>query len=333
MMIVVVCYFCQVVIVLLWDLVFVFVVDEEYGGKYGLYWLVDNRFDLFDGIIEVIGEVGGFLLIVFWYDGGECCLYLIEIVEKGIQWMWLMVCGWVGYGLMVYDQNVVIVVCEVVVCLGCYQFLLVCIDIVVQFLVVVGEEIGLVFDFDLLDLVGMIDKFGLMVCMLKVVLYDIVNFMMFKVGYKVNVVLVIVEVVVDCCVFLGCWVVFEVEVDVLIGFDVIWEWVSDLLLYEIIFDGDLVVVMNVVVLVVDLDGCMVLYMLFGGMDVKVFVCLGIWCFGFSLLCLLLDLDFILLFYGVDEWVFIDGLWFGIEVLMYLLIYCQLKMRLVVMLII
>ena len=46
------------------DLVFAFVSDEEAGGKYGCQWLVDNRPDLFDGVTEAVGEVGGFSLTV-----------------------------------------------------------------------------------------------------------------------------------------------------------------------------------------------------------------------------------------------------------------------------
>lgn len=42
------------------DLVFAFVSDEEHGGTYGANWLMDNRPDLFDGVTEAIGEVGGF---------------------------------------------------------------------------------------------------------------------------------------------------------------------------------------------------------------------------------------------------------------------------------
>ena len=64
------------------DLVFAFVSDEEAGGKYGCQWLVDNRPDLFEGVTEAIGEVGGFSLTVPRRDGGERRLYLIETAEK-----------------------------------------------------------------------------------------------------------------------------------------------------------------------------------------------------------------------------------------------------------
>ena len=46
------------------DLVFAFVSDEEAGGKFGCKWLVENRPDLFEGVTEAIGEVGGFSLTV-----------------------------------------------------------------------------------------------------------------------------------------------------------------------------------------------------------------------------------------------------------------------------
>jgi acetylornithine deacetylase/succinyl-diaminopimelate desuccinylase-like protein len=60
------------------DLVFAFVADEEAGGKYGCKWLIENRPDLFAGITEAIGEVGGYSLTVPTKNGGERRLYLIE---------------------------------------------------------------------------------------------------------------------------------------------------------------------------------------------------------------------------------------------------------------
>ena len=78
------------------DLVFAFVSDEEHGGTYGCQWLVDHRPDLFDGITEAIGEVGGFSLTVPTKEGGERRLYLIETAEKGLSWMRLTARGRAG---------------------------------------------------------------------------------------------------------------------------------------------------------------------------------------------------------------------------------------------
>src|SRR3984885_8470464 len=46
------------------DIVLAFLADEEAGGNYGAGWLVDNHPDLFEGVTEAIGEVGGFSAVV-----------------------------------------------------------------------------------------------------------------------------------------------------------------------------------------------------------------------------------------------------------------------------
>jgi acetylornithine deacetylase/succinyl-diaminopimelate desuccinylase-like protein len=124
------------------DLVFAFVADEENGGKYGSQWLVDNRPDLFEGITEAIGEVGGFSLTVPRRDGGERRLYLIETAEKSMHWMRLTARGRPGHGSMVHDHNAVTTLAEAVARLGRHRFPLVPTDSVVQFLTAVGEETG-----------------------------------------------------------------------------------------------------------------------------------------------------------------------------------------------
>jgi acetylornithine deacetylase/succinyl-diaminopimelate desuccinylase-like protein len=64
------------------DLVFAFLADEEAGGTWGSQWLVEHRPDLFDGITEAVGEVGGFSLSVPRPDGSDARLYLVETAEK-----------------------------------------------------------------------------------------------------------------------------------------------------------------------------------------------------------------------------------------------------------
>lgn len=44
------------------DFIVIFFVDEENGGVFGLYYFVDEYFELFVGVIEVISEVGGYLI-------------------------------------------------------------------------------------------------------------------------------------------------------------------------------------------------------------------------------------------------------------------------------
>ncbi|OMC54776.1 hypothetical protein A5745_18930 [Mycobacterium sp. IS-2888] len=303
------------------DLVFAFVADEEHGGQYGARWLVDNRPDLFDGITEAIGEVGGFSLTVPRPDGGDRRLYLIETAEKGIQWMRLTARGKAGHGSMVNDQNAVTVLAEAVARVGRHQFPLVLTDTVVEFLAAISEETGLTFDTDSADLEGTIEKLGPMARMLNAVLRDTANPTMLKAGYKANVVPATAEAVIDCRVLPGRQAAFEAEIDELIGPDVTREWIRDLPAYQTSFDGDLVDAMNAAVLAIDPDGRTVPYMLSGGTDAKSFARLGIRCFGFSPLRLPPDLDFSSLFHGVDERVPVDALRFGTDVLAHFLTHC------------
>src|ERR1700738_22718 len=303
------------------DLVFAFVSDEEAGGKFGAQWLVENRPDLFEGVTEAVGEVGGVSLTVPRRGGGERRLYLIETAEKGLHWMRLRARGRPGHGSMTHDHNAVTWIAEAVARLGRHQFPLLLTDTVVQFLNAISEETGLEFDTESSDLEGTIDKLGPMARMLKAILHDTANPTMLKAGYKANVIPATAEAVVDCRVLPGRLTAFEAEVDELIGPEVTREWITNLPSYETSFDGDLVDVMNAALLAVDPDARTVPYMLSGGTDAKAFSRLGIRCFGFTPLRLPPDLDFASLFHGVDERVPVDALRFGTEVLAHFLTHC------------
>ncbi|KDF01843.1 hypothetical protein Y900_023655 [Mycolicibacterium aromaticivorans JS19b1 = JCM 16368] len=303
------------------DLVFAFVADEEHGGTYGAQWLVNNRPDLFEGITEAIGEVGGFSLTVPHKDGGERRLYLIETAEKGLSWMRLTARGRAGHGSMVHDDNAVTAVAEAVARLGRHQFPLVLTDSVQQFLTAVAEETGYSFDPESPDLDGTIAKLGGISRIVGATLRDTANPTMLKAGYKANVIPQTAEAVIDCRVLPGRKEAFEREIDELIGPDVTREWERDLPSYETTFDGDLVDAMNDALLAVDPEARTVPYMLSGGTDAKAFARLGIRCFGFIPLRLPPELDFAALFHGVDERVPVDALHFGTQVLEHFLKNC------------
>ncbi len=129
------------------DLVFAFFADEEAGGAFGAQWLVENRPDLFDGITEAIGEVGGFSITL----AEDVRAYTIEIAEKGIAWMRLRVRGRAGHGSMLHDDNAVTKLAAAVARLGEHQFPLVVTDSVRAFLTSITELTGLEFDEDDLD--------------------------------------------------------------------------------------------------------------------------------------------------------------------------------------
>ena len=64
------------------DVVLTFLADEEAGGVWGARYLADNHRDLFEGVTEAIGEVGGFSATL----GGQR-LYLLQTAEKGMAWL------------------------------------------------------------------------------------------------------------------------------------------------------------------------------------------------------------------------------------------------------
>ncbi|NUS56942.1 MAG: M20/M25/M40 family metallo-hydrolase, partial [Streptomycetaceae bacterium] len=303
------------------DLVFAFLADEENGGTWGSQWLVEHRPELFDGITEAVGEVGGFSLTVPTRDGGDKRLYLVETAEKGLGWMRLRAKAAAGHGSMVHEANAITQLTEAVARLGNHTFPLVVADSVGEFLAAVGEVSGVPFDLHSPDLDGAIAKLGNVSRMIRATLRDTANPTMLRAGYKANVIPQSAEAVVDCRVMPGREAAFEREVDELLGPHVEREWITKLDSYETSFDGRLVDAMNAAILANDPDGRTVPYMLSGGTDAKAFAKLGIRCFGFSPLRLPPDLDFTALFHGVDERVPVSALEFGTDVLEHFLLRC------------
>ncbi|WP_307851928.1 M20/M25/M40 family metallo-hydrolase [Williamsia sp. CHRR-6] len=303
------------------DLLFAFLADEEAGGAYGSHWLVEHRPELFDGVTEAIGEVGGFSLTVDTPSGEPKRLYLVETAEKGIAWMRLTATATAGHGSFLHEHNAVTILAEAVAKLGRHEFPLIVSDSVAEFIGAVSEESTLEIRADSPDLESALHKLGPLARILGATLRDTANPTMLDAGYKANVIPQTATAVVDCRVLPGRQAQFEAEVDAIIGPDVTREWVTKLESYETTFDGALVDAMNAAVLAFDPQARTVPYMLSGGTDAKAFAKLGIRCFGFAPLQLPADLDFAGLFHGVDERVPVDGLLFGVDVLEHFLLNC------------
>ncbi|MGW4356919.1 M20/M25/M40 family metallo-hydrolase [Nocardia sp. NPDC004582] len=302
------------------DIVWAFVADEENGGRWGCQWLVENRPDLFEGVTEAVGEVGGFSLTVPRPDGGERRLYLVETAEKGLGWMRLRAKARAGHGSFLHDDNAVTILSQAVARLGTHTFPLVVSDSVAEFLAAVSEESGLEFDPAAPGIEDQLAKLGTISRIIGATLRDTANPTMLRAGYKANVIPQTAEAVVDCRVVPGRQAEFEREVDALIGPDVEREWITKLDSYETTFDGHLVDAMNDAILAHDPAGRTVPYMLSGGTDAKAFAKLGIRCFGFAPLRLPPELDFTALFHGVDERVPVESLEFGTRVLEHFLLH-------------
>ncbi|MET4164067.1 MULTISPECIES: M20/M25/M40 family metallo-hydrolase [Gordonia] len=295
------------------EIVFAFLADEEAGGAWGSHWLVEHRPDLFEGITEAVGEVGGFSLTVDRPDGTQKRLYLVETAEKGLAWMRLTAEARAGHGSFLHDENAVTEVADAVARIGRHTFPLVMTESVSQFLAEVSAETGLDLSPEAPDLETSLFKLGNLARIIGATLRDTANPTMLKAGYKANVIPQKAEAVIDCRVLPGRQAAFEKEIDELIGPNVRREWITHLDSYETTFDGDLVEAMNAAILEHDPQGKTVPYMLSGGTDAKAFAKLGIRCFGFAPLQLPPELDFAALFHGVDERVPVDSVLFGTKV--------------------
>ena len=100
------------------DVVVLFLPDEEAGSVHGSRWLVDHRPELFEGITEAVGEVGGFSVTV----RDDLRLYPIQTAEKGIRWIRLKAKGLAGHGSMINSDNAVTALCEAVTKVGNHQW-------------------------------------------------------------------------------------------------------------------------------------------------------------------------------------------------------------------
>ncbi|MFT3899950.1 MAG: M20/M25/M40 family metallo-hydrolase [Gordonia sp. (in: high G+C Gram-positive bacteria)] len=295
------------------ELVFAFLADEEAGGTWGSHWLVANRPDLFEGVTEAVGEVGGFSLTVDRPDGAQKRLYLVETAEKGVSWMRLRTTGKAGHGSFLHADNAVTELAETVARIGAHEFPTVLSDSVREFLVAAAEETGLELGADTPDLETALFKLGGLARIIGATLRDTANPTMLDAGYKANVIPQTAEAVIDCRVLPGRQAAFEKEIDALLGPNTTREWVTHLEPYETTFDGHLVDAMNAAILAHDPQGRTVPYMLSGATDAKAFAKLGIRCFGFAPLQLPPELDFAALFHGVDERVPVDSVLFGTKV--------------------
>jgi acetylornithine deacetylase/succinyl-diaminopimelate desuccinylase-like protein len=289
------------------DIVLAFLADEEAGGDWGARWLVDNHPDLFEGVSEAIGEVGGFSVTL----GGQR-LYLLQTAEKGMAWMRLTARGTAGHGSMLQPDNAVTELSEAVARIGRYEWPVRETEAAFAFAREACKALGL--DFDPQDPAGVLTKLGSIARMVGATMSNTANPTMLSAGYKVNVIPQTAAAQIDGRFLPGHEEEFFAEIDALTGPAVTRELAHHDVALETSFDGDLVDAMRAALHAEDPEGRMVPYCLSGGTDAKSFSRLGIRCFGFTPLRLPPALDFAGMFHGVDERVPVDALKFGVRVL-------------------
>ncbi|HEX2824564.1 MAG TPA: M20/M25/M40 family metallo-hydrolase [Streptosporangiaceae bacterium] len=289
------------------DIVLTFTADEEAGGTWGARWLVDNHPDLFDGVTEAVGEVGGFSLTL-----GDQRLYLLQTAEKGIAWLRLTARGTAGHGSMIQADNAVTELAEAIGRLGRHEWPTRLIPSVQAFLEGICAALDVEFIPD--DPTQALGKIGAASRVIGATLRNTVNPSVLRAGYKVNVVPQTATAEVDGRFLPGYEEEFLAEIDRVLGPGVTREFIHTDIAVETTPDGDLYDAMTSALVAEDPGARVIPYCLSAGTDAKSFSRLGMRCFGFTPLQLPPDLDFSGMFHGIDERVPVDGLRFGVRVL-------------------
>ncbi|MFC4336169.1 M20/M25/M40 family metallo-hydrolase [Salininema proteolyticum] len=290
------------------DLVLVFTADEEAGGKKGAWFLAEKHPEIFEGVTDAIGEVGGFSIGL----GGDLRAYTVQTAEKGLDWMRLRATGRPGHGSMVADDNAVVRLAKAVSNIGDHRFPVEITPAVRDFFDAVSEHLDVRLDPDRPE--EALAKLGPMARLVGATLRNTANPTMLDAGYKTNVIPSSAEAVVDCRSLPGRSEELEAKIRELIGPGVEIEYEMREPGVETTFDGPIVDAMAESIRHLDPGAITVPYMLSGGTDGKAFNSLGIRCFGFAPLKLPADLDFTGLFHGIDERVPVEGLQFGVKVM-------------------
>jgi acetylornithine deacetylase/succinyl-diaminopimelate desuccinylase-like protein len=288
------------------DIVVLFTPDEEAGGRHGAHWLVQNRPDLFTGVSEAVGEVGGFSLTV----REDLRLYLIQTAEKGIAWMRLQATGTAGHGSMLHPDNAVTELATAMARIGQHRFDASLGPTTTAFL----REVAEAYDLDVDDVPAILERIGPIAKFIGSGLQNTANPTMLKAGYKVNVIPEVAEGHVDGRFIPGGRDELVSCVRHLAGPEIDVELLNDDIALEVPFEGPSIDAMRAALQAEDPHAHAIPYLMSGGTDAKAFSTLGIKGYGFAPLNLPPELDFAALFHGVDERVPINSVHFGVRVL-------------------
>ncbi|MBD3940878.1 M20/M25/M40 family metallo-hydrolase [Microbacterium sp. NEAU-LLC] len=287
------------------DLVLAFFADEENGGVEGSALVVENHPEWFAGATEAISEVGGYSIPV-----GDRHAYLLQVGEKALIWIRLVVRGRAAHGSSFHSQNAVTRLAEAVAALGRTAWPVTLTDATREMTERLAEITGSRAD----DPDAVAAATGAASGFLRSTLRTTTNPTGLVAGYKHNVIPDRAEALVDVRVLPGTEEAALADIRRIVGDDVEVQIVHQDIGLEVPFSGDLVDAMVGALGRHDPGAPVIPYLMGGGTDNKALATLGISGYGFAPLRLPADLDFTGMFHGVDERVPIDALVFGQSVL-------------------
>ncbi len=290
------------------DMVFIFLPDEEAGSVHGSHWLAHHRPELFAGVTQAIGEVGGFSITI----NDDLRLYPIQTAEKGMKWMRLRAAARAGHGSMIHTDNSVTQLAHAVTRIGEYQWPIHKTPTVQRFL----DELSAAFGVDVSNVEPeeLNQRLGNLAYLVGATMQNTANPTVLKAGYKTNVIPTEAIAEIDCRFLPGQEVELETTIRGLVGEGIDIDVMNYGIAVESPLDTQLFEIMAAALRAEDEKARAVPYMISGGTDAKAFAGLDIECYGFSPLQMPAGVDYWRLFHGVDECVPIEGLEFGVRVL-------------------
>jgi acetylornithine deacetylase/succinyl-diaminopimelate desuccinylase-like protein len=294
------------------DLVITFVADEEVDGSHGMDFLVTKHPEIFTGVTEAIGELGGFSVEL----SESLRLYLVGIAEKGVAWATLTATGTTGHGSIVPNShNAVAHLAAALGRIAAYEWPIVWGEAVTAF--VDGLERALVdhlgrgLDRD--DIERELDVLGHLSGMLGASLKTTTAPTQMRAGYKTNIVPGEAVATVDCRVAAGTEPEFKAIFASLVGEGISIEWIEAPSV-EAAAGAPIMALMQRAISAEDNAGTVVPYVSGGATDAKSLTKLGIDCYGFSPLRLPPNYVFSEMFHGIDERVPVDAVRAGSRIL-------------------
>jgi len=288
----------------------VFTADEEHTGQRGAFWLAREHREVFDGVVDAIGEGGGFTMPL---PSGRR-LYPLGTGEKGMLWTRVTAHGRAGHGSMVNDENAVTRLAEAMARIGAHTFPQHLTPTVTAMLQVLADELGVDEATALADPDALVAVMGSMADELRATFRHMANPTMLDAGYKSNVIPGSASGVIDGRFLPGGEQEFLAVLDQLLGEHVTREAIWHDPAFEGPVSGGVPDAVAAALAAVDPDGRVAPYLDIGGTDAKAFVPLGIQSYGWTPLLLPAELKYPELFHGIDERVPASALQFGVEVM-------------------
>ena len=290
------------------DIVILLLPDEEAGSVHGSHWLAEHRPDLFTGVTQAIGEVGGFSITI----KDDLRLYPIQTAEKGMKWLRLRAAARAGHGSMIHEDNSVTQLARAVTRIGEHQWPIHKSSTVQRFL----DELSQAFGIDVSDVESqeLHRRLGNLSYLVGATMQNTANPTVLRAGYKTNVIPTLATAEIDCRFLPGQEEELDATIRLLVGDGIDVDVINYGIAVEAPLDTQLFEIMASALRAEDEKARAVPYMISGGTDAKAFAGLEIECYGFSPLQMPAGLDYWRLFHGVDECVPIEGLEFGVRVL-------------------